>query len=155
MKTHNLLTIFLFFLALTAAGCDGIAFMHDGRSKRTDDVITVTPVDDPQLAKLILKPSPKSVQIPRDPFKPIYSTSTNRSEIKRAEPIRAQFSDLYFIGMIKMDSQAIALLKLGEKKLMLKLNEQYKGFVIKEISNTQVIFSDGQTQITLKRGVKK
>lgn len=145
----------LLFLALTAAGCDGIAFMNDGRSKADENAIVVTPVDDPQLAKLILKPNPKSIQIPRDPFKPIYTPSGAHTDAKKAEPIRAQFSDLFFIGMVKMDNQAIALLKIGEKKLMLKLNEQYKGFMVKDITNTQVVFSDGQTQITLKRGVKK
>lgn len=151
-----MLRIFLILFALTAAGCDGIAFMNDEHSPKSDDnAIIVTPVDDPQLAKLILKPSPKSVEIPRDPFKPIYSPTVSKSDIKKAEPVRAQFSDLYFIGMIKMDDQSIALLKLGEKKLMVKLNEQYKGYILKDISNTQVVFSDGQTQITLKRGAKK
>jgi len=154
MKNYNLKFILL-FIALTAAGCDGLTFMNDGREKRDENAIVVTPVDDPQLAKLILKPNPKTVEIPRDPFKPIYTTSSNHADAKKAEPIRAQFSDLFFIGMVKMDNQAIALLKMGEKKLMLKLNEQYKGFIVKDISNTQVVFSDGQTQITLKRGVKK
>lgn len=155
MKTYKLQIIFLFFLTLTAAGCDGISFMNDDQPKHDENAIVVTPVDDPQLAKLILKPNPKSIEIPRDPFKPIYTPSVNHADVKKTEPIRAQFSDLFFIGMVKMDSQAIALLKVGEKKLMLKLNEQYKGFIVKDISNTQVVFSDGQTQITLKRGVKK
>lgn len=155
MKMTNLHIFLLMTIALCAAGCDGISFMNDQDVKHDDSAIVVTPVDDPQLAKLILKPNPKSVEIPRDPFKPIYTVSPSHSEVKKVEPIRAQFSDLFFIGMIKMDDQAIALLKLGEKKMMLKLNEQYKGFIVKEITNTQVVFSDGQTQITLKRGAKK
>ncbi len=155
MKMTSLNIIFLLFISLAVSGCDGITFMNDSAPQHDDNAIVVTPVDDPQLAKLILKPNPKSVEIPRDPFKPIYTVSPGHAEAKKVEPIRAQFSDLFFIGMIKMDEQAIALLKLGDKKLMLKLNEQYKGFMVKDISNTQVVFSDGQTQITLKRGVKK
>jgi len=155
MKITSLNITFLLLIALTAAGCDGIAFMNDNAPKPDDNAIVVTPVDDPQLAKLILKPNPRSVEIPRDPFKPIYTVSPGHTEAKKVEPIRAQFSDLFFIGMVKMDDQAIALLKLGDKKVMLKLNEQYKGFMLKDISNTQVVFSDGQTQITLKRGGKK
>ncbi len=131
-----------------------MAFMDDGK-KAVNDPIIVTPVEDPQLAKLILKPNLKSIEIPRDPFKPIYGTPTSRSEAKKIEPIRNTFSDVYFIGMVKMDDQAIALLKIGEKKTMLKLNEQYRGFIVKEINNSHVVFSNGENQITLKRGAKK
>ncbi len=154
MKKLNLLLLFLLTLAMATSGCDKIAFMDDGK-KSTDDTITVTPVEDPQLAKLILKPNLKSIEIPRDPFKPIYGTPVNRTDMKKIEPIRTTFSDVYFIGMVKMDNQAIALLKISEKKVMLKLNEQYRGFIVKEIDNVHIVFSNGENQITLKRGAKK
>ncbi len=156
MKTTHLklTTLFFVILTLTLSGCNRIAFMNDGK-KNTADSITVIPVEDPQLAKLILKPNHKAIEIPRDPFKPIYGQANTKIDVKVIEPIRNTFSEIYFIGMIKMDNQAIALLKIGDKKMMLKLNEQYKGFIVKEIDNTHVIFSNGENQITLKRGAKK
>lgn len=148
-------TPFIFtLLTLATIGCDRIAFISDGK-KTTDDTITVTPVEDPQLAKMILKPNLKAIEIPRDPFKPLYTTAGNHIDTKKIEPIRTTFSDVYFIGMVKMDNQAIALLKVSEKKVMLKLNEQYRGFIVKEIDNAHIIFSNGENQITLKRGAKK
>ncbi len=148
-------TPFIFtLLTLATIGCDRIAFINDGK-KSTDDTITVTPVEDPQLAKLILKPNLKTIEIPRDPFKPIYTSSPSHVDAKKIEPIRTTFSDVYFVGMVKMDTQAIALLRVSEKKVMLKLNEQYRGFIVKEIDNTRIVFSNGENQITLKRGAKK
>lgn len=156
MKTTNLKLLTLFFVTLTftLSGCNRIAFMNDGK-KNNIDTITVVPVEDPQLAKLILKPNHKAIEIPRDPFKPIYGQSTPKIDNKVIEPIRNTFSEIYFIGMIKMENQAIALLKIGNKRMMLKLNEQYKGFIVQEIENTHVVFSNGENQITLKRGAKK
>lgn len=156
MKTTNLKLTTLFCITLTLAfsGCNRIAFINDGK-KNNADTITVIPVEDPQLAKLILKPNQKSIEIPRDPFKPIYGQSNTKIDAKVIEPIRNTFSEIYFTGMIKMDNQAIALLKIGDKKMMLKLHEQYKGFIVKEIDNTHVVFSNGENQITLKRGAKK
>ncbi len=154
MKNTAFAPLLFIFLIVTAIGCDRIAFISDGK-KTTDDTITVTPVEDPQLAKLILKPNLKSIEIPRDPFKPIYISSVARVDTKKIEPIRTTFSDVYFVGMIKMDTAAIALLKVSEKKVMLKLNEQYRGFIVKEIDNSHIVFSNGENQITLKRGAKK
>lgn len=154
MKKHKLAVFLFFAFVLSSSGCEKIAFMDDGK-KNDNDPIIVTPVEDPQLAKLILKPSLKSIEIPRDPFKPIYGATVKPSDTKKIEPIRTTFTDVYFIGMVKMDNQAIALLKVGEKKIMLKLNEQYRGFMVKEIENNQIIFSNGENQITLKRGAKK
>ncbi len=154
MKKQNLTLILFFTFALYANGCDRITFMADDK-KPAEDTITVTPVDDPQLAKLILKPNQRAIEIPRDPFKPIYVTPGKAADAKKIEPIRTTFSDIYFIGMVKMDDQAIALLKSGDKKIMLKLNEQYKGFILKEIDSVHAVFSNGENQITLKRGAKK
>ena len=154
MKTSSLINTCLIIIALHTGGCDRIAFMDEGK-KNIGDTITVTPVEDPQLAKLIIKPNQKTIEIPRDPFKPIYNTPVNGASVKKIEPIRNTFSDVYFIGMIKMDEQVIALLKISDKKVMLKLNEQYKGFIVKEIDIAHMIFSNGENQITLKRGAKK
>ncbi|MCB9771850.1 MAG: hypothetical protein H6754_04815 [Candidatus Omnitrophica bacterium] len=153
MKNYNPMPLLFVICLLSVIGCERIAFMDDKKSD--ENVIIVTPVEDPQLAKLIIKPNQKAIQIPRDPFKPIYTNSKNKTDPKKIGPIRTQFSDIYFIGMVKMDQESIALLKNGDKKLMLKVNEQYKGYIVKEINNTRVVFSDGQNQITLKRGGKK
>lgn len=154
MKKIIFTPFLLTFLTLATIGCDRIAFISDGK-KTTDDTITVTPVEDPQLAKMILKPNLKAIEIPRDPFKPIYTSSLTHVDAKKIEPIRTTFTDVYFVGMVKMDNQAIALLKVNEKKVMLKLNEQYRGFIVKEIDNAHIVFSNEENQITLKRGAKK
>lgn len=154
MKTSSCTVLILTSFVFAIVGCDRIAFISDTKQS-AENTMTVTPVDDPQLAKLILKPNIKSIEIPRDPFKPIYTTSPHRVDTKKIEPIRTTFSDVYFIGMVRMDNQAIALVKVNEKKVMLKLNEQYRGFIVKDINNANIVFSNGENQITLKRGAKK
>ncbi len=129
--------------------------MDASKKEDPDSNLTVTIVDDPQLAKLILKPQQRAVPVSRDPFKPLYEWSSKRADAKTIEPVKQQFNNLSYIGMIKMGEQAVALFKAGEKRLMLKTNGQYKGYILTEISGAQVIFSDGATQITLKRGTKK
>lgn len=154
MKIIKFNILLMILISLTAAGCDRIVFISD-YDKTPDDTITVTPVNDPQLAKMILKSNEKAIEIPRDPFKPIYSAPSSGISPKKVEPIRNTFSDIYFIGMIKMDDQAVALLKIGEKRVTLKLNDQYRGYIIKDIDNNHIVFSNGENQITLKRGAKK
>ncbi len=154
MKKAHLIFLCTIILTVMVSGCDQINFMDEGK-KDPVDTITITPIEDPQLAKLIIKPNEKSIEIPRDPFKPIYTASVTPVEAKKIAPIRNSFSDVYFIGMIKMDNKSIALLKVGDKKVMVKLDEQYKDFILKEVDITHVTFSNGENQITLKRGAKK
>jgi len=152
MKIMNALLILLIVFSVAAIGCDGNPV---SKKEDPDSNITVAAVDDPQLAELILKPAQGSVNVSRDPFKPLNDWSAKQSETKMIEPVKQKFNNLNFTGMIKMDDQAIALLKDGEKRIMLKINEKYKGFVLTTVANDQVMFSDGATQITLKRGTKK
>lgn len=154
---NNFLLALVFCLAaiLGLSGCDGISFMTDKSKNDQDSLLTVIPVDDPQLAKLILKPQQRPVKVSRDPFKPIYEWNDKRVEAKIVEPVKQRFDDLTYIGMMKMDTQSIALLKTKDKKVMLKMNEQFRGYIVTEISNTQIVLSDGVAKITLKRGTKK
>ena len=152
MEKYIFLMPLLILFCVGASGCDG---MNDPAKNDPDSNITVAPVDDPQLAKLILKPRQKAINVSRDPFKPLMDWNDKRNDAKVMAPVKQQFSDLTFIGMIKMGDQAIALLKSGDKKTMLKNNAAYKGFIVIEITNSQVTFSDGVTQITLRRGAKK
>ena len=166
MKKKYLIAVLLLTLSLT--GCRELAkvsrffYGYKGPKKQTveEQKIVLPKFDQPELAKLILRPAMKKTAIQRDPFQPIiaYSHGSNRSEAAFLDDSEeGALNNLTFLGVIKVGDKYSALLKNDLKKGergIYSVNDRINGLTITEINEDQIVLQNGTRNFSLKRGNK-
>jgi len=150
--SHQLSVIILGLLLFVIVGCDDL---------RTDvstsvppppskPLITVNRVDNPVLAKLILKPSREKINIERDPFQPLL-LNQDAPDVALPAPT-PDFADWQVVGIIKSEDQYTVLLKNKKGRGVYRVNDKIQNFTIVSIDENQVVLSNGKNKVTMKRG---
>jgi hypothetical protein len=145
------LMIALFFLT----GCgNGSTLSSKGREENVKDAIAV--VDNLELAKSILKPKKSDLDVSRDPFKPLVVKTTEKKvdavivpEVPDIDVMSIE--SMKYLGRVRSDDENAAFLKSNKDKGLYRVDDRIKDFVVREILDDKVIFSNGKREITLRR----
>ncbi|MGE0268218.1 MAG: hypothetical protein AB7S78_07170 [Candidatus Omnitrophota bacterium] len=144
--------IYLAIIILMFTGCD----LVQKKSKKTTVVKkpTLDKVDDLNLAKIILKPERSDISVTRDPFKPLIQEEEKQTVVRNT--IGNQELKRYkFLGVAKVNNEYVAYLKSGAVKGTFRKDDKLKDYTITEIGPDEVVLSNGDQTITLKRGTSK
>lgn len=144
--------IYLAIIILMFTGCD----LVQKKTKKTNVVKkpTLEKVDDLNLAKIILKPEKSDISVTRDPFKPLIQEEEKQTVVRNT--IGNQELKRYkFLGVAKVNNEYVAYLKSGAVKGTFRKDDKLKDYTITEIGPDEVVLSNGDQTITLKRGTSK
>lgn len=147
---RRLITLAMIVLIFT--GCD----LVEKKTKKTETVKkpSLEKVDDLQLAKLILKPTRAEINVTRDPFRPLIQEEEKQTLVRNT--IGNQDLKRYkFLGVAKVNDEYVAYLKNGAVKGTFRKDDKLKDYTITDIGPDQVVLSNGDQTITLKRGTSK
>jgi len=140
-------TLICLMLIVLLTGCDymggTLPFMQKEEPKPA-----VNRIANPDLAKMILVPEREKLQVARDPFKPLFDRTS--VDVKPA-PVRREKLDVTFVGAFKVEGQARALLQVDGKKDFYGIQDKIKGYIIESIDMDEVILSNEENQMTIKR----
>ena len=151
MKRRILLGCLAIVTGLTTAGCDQMVnqILYGNRPKPVVKAPAIQKIKSPELAQQILHPVKHELDVTKDPFRPLIEkqllTSDQSKEIYNP-------SDLEFIGVIKMQEEYMALLKVNAKKELFRVHDKIKNYTIEDIQHDRVVLNNGTKSITLKRG---
>lgn len=160
----NLIRLFIICVLVALTGCDQITGMMNFKSKKHQQnaaavnpnaVSAAAPIEDVQLAQIILKPKRHKLTITRDPFEPLIkskgSNGIGRSieQLKEADALK----DMQYLGMVKVGADTSALIKTQDKKEVYKVNDQVNHLTITAIEEDVITFTQGSKTFKLKRGV--
>ena len=145
MKPSAFLTVIILFLCLVT-GCRKSSLPKESQAPIEPVVNAVT---SEELAQVILKPKPLDIQVPRDPFRPLFSQVGSDGSVR--SPIAGEM-DIAYVGVIKIGEEYFALLRYGDKKGVFKLNDQINSLKITEIREDYVMLQHDQQSIKIKRG---
>ncbi len=156
--------ILLILLVTTLTSCDWLMDLYGIRKKRNKSAAVLEQesteifpqVESTELAKLIIKPTPKPLRVERDPFKPLLE---KKSKIVRGDQGLEVQDDMLenvdFLGVVRIGNNFSALLRTSETKGAFNLGENVGSFKITEISQDYVIFTKGEKTYKIKRGDEK
>ncbi len=160
----NLIRLFIICALVTLTGCDQLSGMTNFKSKKHQQntaavnpnaVSAASPIEDVQLAQIILKPKRHKLTITRDPFEPLIkskgSDGIGRSieQLKEADALKG----MQYLGMVKVGEDTSALIKTQDKKEVYKVNDQVNHLTITAIEEDVITFTQGSKTFKLKRGV--
>ncbi|MCA9394386.1 MAG: hypothetical protein KC900_09305 [Candidatus Omnitrophica bacterium] len=138
---------------LLAAGCDLAGFKTEAKPVVAKPVLEK--IDDEQLAKLILKPKKAAIDVTRDPFEPLIQEE-RKSPVFAGIPQQGQdLKRFKFLGVFKENDEYVAFLKSGQDKGTYRKDDKLKDFTITKIGPDEVILTNGEQTVTLKRGEAK
>lgn len=142
----------LAMIVLTITGCD----LVEKKTKKTEMVKkpSLEKVDDLQLAKIILKPTRADINVTRDPFRPLIQEEEKQT-VTRNTIGNQDLKRYKFLGVAKVNDEYVAYLKNGATKGTFRKDDKLKDYTITEIGPDQVVLSNGDQTITLKRGTSK
>ncbi|MBZ0166686.1 MAG: hypothetical protein K8I00_07745 [Candidatus Omnitrophica bacterium] len=142
--------LLIIMAVLISGGCDLVDIKPDRKKAVVKPALEK--IDDTQLAKIILKPNKAAINVNRDPFLPLIQ------EEKKA-PLRQVRTDLNqdlkrfrFLGVFKENDEYVAFLKSGQDKGTYRKDDKVKDFTITKIGPEEVILTNGEQTVTLKRG---
>ena len=153
------LFVYIIFGIFTLTGCDKLTAMinHKAANQQaipeTAAAVSATPVEDVQLAKIILKPKRHKLTITRDPFEPLIKPKNFDATSRSIE--QQQNDDLkgmQYVGLVKVGDTISALIKTGTDKGVYKVNEQVNHLTITAIEESSITFIQGSKTFKLKRG---
>ena len=147
----------LLFLCLMLNSCKlvekmAVASKHFIQNSDQTFENTTVSTQDIELAKMILKPAPANIDISRDPFQPLVEQDWSQTEEAQAN-LRKQLANIQLIGVIKIDNNYLALIDSDSKRKLYKVNDVFMNYTIEKIQMDHIILSDGDSKITLKRGI--
>ena len=141
-------------LCLMCAGCDLVDSMSSKPQKAAVKP-ALEKIDDTQLAKVILKPKKASIDVNRDPFMPLI-VEEKKTPIFAGIPRQGQDLQRFkFLGVFKENDEYVAFLKSGQKKGTYRKDDKLKDFTVTKIGPDEVILTNGEQTVTLKRGESK
>lgn len=147
--------IFLIIALFLLTGCsNGGTLSSKGRAETVTDAVVV--VDNLELAKSILKPKKSDLDVSRDPFKPLVVKTTEMKvdavtvpEVPDIDVMSIE--SMKYLGRVRSDDENAAFLKSNKDKGLYRVDDRIKDFVVREILDDKVIFSNGKREITLRR----
>lgn len=144
--------IVLVLVGMMCGGCD----LVEKKTKKTEVVKkpSLQKVDDLQLAKIILKPERTEISVNRDPFRPLIQEEEKPAAVNTAMA-NQELKRYKFLGVAKVNDEYVAYLKNGAVKGTFRKDDKLKDYTITEIGPDQVVLSNGNQTITLKRGTTK
>lgn len=155
MKTSSLIITAL-MLSLSANLSYAVA--DENIENNVSSTSLVEPVKSADLAKVILKPSQKTMLVNKDPFKPIMSKgyvdesiSLNPNDAP-SQILADAMGDLNVIGIVRMDKDYRAFITTTDKKGVYKVQDKIGNYTIERIEPNQVVFKLGENEIVKKRG---
>ncbi len=112
-------------------------------------------VDNPQLAKVILRSEKKPLQIIKDPFKPILSKTPTfmpgqENTQAPSESGQTEAQDVILIGVVKMEDEFRAYVKTGSKLDVYKVQDKIGPYTVLSINIDQMVLQIGDTQRVVK-----
>ena len=153
-KVKKIFLIFLSgFIIFYLSGCDwlmeiyGIKKRNPSSSKQSQpaaEKLAVPEIKDENLAKFLLKPDRKPVEISRDPFKPLI---TVKASVKKEEV----HVDIVLLGIVKLNNNYTVILRSKSKKGIFKVGDDIEGFKVAEITQNHVILNNGEKNLKLER----
>ena len=153
---HMALTILLIFIGIFGTSCDDIQQMTSLQGKKkTTEVKKEDAVESAQLAQLILKPKRPKLDISRDPFEPLFfdKQAANTKALPSTQGDR--LDDVRFLGLVRVGDTISALIKTKSGKKMYHVEDNIREYKIREITELNVVLTNGQRTIKVKRGVEK
>lgn len=145
--------IALCLVTVICAGCDLADFTP--KSKKVVVKPTLEKIDDTQLAKLILKPEKAAIDVNRDPFQPLIQEEKKASVFAGIPPQGQDLQRFKFLGVFKENDEYVAFLKNGQDKGTYRKDDKLKDFTVTKIGPDEVILTNGEQTVTLKRGESK
>lgn len=145
--------VLLLLIAGLLSGCDLVNV-----KPKPEPVVTkpsLDKIEDDRLAKLILKPKKVAINVNRDPFQPLIQEE-KRVPVFAGIPQHGQdLKRFKFLGVFKENDEYVAFLKNGQKKGTYRKDDKVKDFTITKIGPNEVILTNGEQTVTLKRGESK
>jgi len=150
----RVLIVFLIAGGFVSGGCEKIVQQFFPHKKQPEATLkpAIQRIENPELAKLILKPQRPKLDVSRDPFQPLVSSDQMLWVQGDGEYALGEWK---FIGMVRMDDEFWAYLRSDTQKGTFKVNDKIKDYTIEEIQKDRVVFNNGEKTITLKRGMTK
>lgn len=141
--------LLIIMVVLISGGCDLVGIKPDRKKAVVKPALEK--IDDTKLAKIILKPEKAAINVNRDPFLPLIQ--------EEKAPVRQVRTDLNqdlkrfrFLGVFKENDEYVAFLKSGQDKGTYRKDDKVKDFTITKIGPEEVILTNGEQTVTLKRG---
>lgn len=156
--------LIVFFLGTSFAGCDfyrdiGKNFLFPKTpSPEVTETKTVSPAEECELAKLILKREKKPISIKKDPFEPLIRPKEGPgSGAAPGQTVEASdeliVDSVEFVGVGGMGDKVGVLLRSPVKKGLFFVNDEFQGLTIIDITENEVTVKKGQKTYKIKRRV--
>lgn len=165
MKKENLKIWMVLIPVVFLFGCNDLKDTFDTLTGKPKEEVkapepVVEKIDSLELAKIILKPEIKEFKITRDPFSPLITKEmVEEARKKKGElgsPVASDeaMNDVFVMGVIKIDDEFRANIKVGNKTAMYKKDAEIRGFLIDSIDVERVVFKSGKKEVIKQRGKK-
>ncbi len=162
-------------LAMLILVAGALAVPGTAVADKADNGLPIPYVESPQLAKLILRPEPKTLQINRDPFKPLIIPKKAKPGVpggpgkKDAEPevpIPEIIQKMELIGVVKLEGEFRAYVKTvtktgtktGTKTMVLRMQDKVpdkiEDYTVEFIGLDQIVLKSPHHEVVKKRGKK-
>jgi hypothetical protein len=153
MKKYILMSLSAIVM-LSFSGCDklmemyGIRKPHPKQAQNSEMPTELKKVDNASLAKILLKPDRKPINIVRDPFKPLLGESLGA--VNPATGKKDEVSvDISLLGIVKLENDYSALLKSKTQKGVFKVGDVIDAYTVQEITGDYVVLHGGEKDIKL------
>ena len=129
------------------------------RQSQAEKTQVVKKINDIDLAKVILRAPSANLDVNKDPFRPLIQDTKTEQPIVQISDTNTMHTeaainlDVQFLGMIRINKENQALLRYNQTKRLYKVNDQVDEFTIETIEKDAVSMNDGETTVTLKRGI--
>lgn len=152
--------VFIIFVTFALTGCDQATVLIGQWTGKRQAVIDnsasvkAVPVDDVQLAKIILKPKRHKLTITRDPFEPLIKPKNfdaTRNAVDQHQ-LNDELKGMQYVGLVKVGDSFSALIRTDSKKGVYKVNDQVGQLTITAIEEGSITFIQGSKTYKLKRG---
>lgn len=152
MKRNSIFIAIGLMLLAILLGCDGQQFGAAQKTERaaTAKVMAIPSVDDFELAKMLLKPRKYDLDVSRDPFKPLMVETVNQSPVEPDLDV-VNIESMKYFGVVRLNNENAAFLKSNVSRGIYRVNDEINGFTVTQISDEEVVFSNGKRTITLRR----
>ena len=145
--------IYIFLVTGICSGCDLVNVKPEPKPLVTRP--TIDKIEDEGLAKLILKPKKVAIDVTRDPFRPLIQEEKRNPVFAEIPQHGQDLKRFKFLGVFKENDEYVAFLKNGKKKGTYRKDDKVKDFTITKIGPNEVILTNGEQTVTLKRGESK
>lgn len=162
LKIQNKIILPVLLVSFACSGCDAyinfFKMMKNKQRRKEQQVLeqqtpALPPVENVDLAKMLLKPKRQRIYVNRDPFKPLFvGVKTEAKDEKKEElSIEAILNQLDFMGVVKMGDRFTALIRNEKGKNVYIAGDKINELTIVEIKEDHIILKKGDKNYTLNR----